>query len=874
MRHNLLTWPEAFTSNTEECGGKGWNLARLHHHGFNIPKGGVISTTLYRSLVCSAEIQHLFKQAKALPEQTLVADCPLLTELQQIFINSVLPDDFKQSLGKFLTDHGLNNSAVAVRSSINQEDSETASFAGIHETSLNVFGQAKIEQAVLSCFASLWTPHAIAYRRKMNIDDDSVSAAVVICKMVAAESAGVAFSCNPASGRQDVIAINANFGLGESVVSGRIEPDQYLVTRFNKEIIQQHIGDKQQLCQAVSKGGTEWLSAPSPSKACLNSTQIIQLANLSDRIFHALGKGEQHQDIEWAFDGQQFVLLQARPVTRLSRVLPMEISHQPEIWSNGNFRDAAPMVTSHLVSEFCDYHINAILHANFDGIYPLNPAYRFARRFKGRFYCNVSLLQWLWFDAVDFPPEKTNINMGGHQPVIHIDKRHTRGFKIKFKRIWRMLKFFRILQHYRKQSARTIQKETELSEHARKIDFDSLSDEQIVTYMKQFDARLSQYNRTFIVLTSYSGTLNLLVQTLEKYVGSRAWGLANELMAGRANITSANHGYELQQLAQQLKDDELASSIVMEPGFDTKRWDNLLPDTSPFKRSFAAFIKQYGHRAIYEIDLSRPRWREDPTYLFKCIKAYLSADMTRKKTTTNFKQNKAWQEVCRSTPFYLRGQIRKQLAMAIAGSELKELSKSTYIRLMEPIRLSLLAVGTRLSERGIIETQSDIFHCARCEITAILKSEWNGATLRDLISTRKTMMAEHTQLSAPDVIIGDTPQSSATPAFDENQTIRGLSAAMGIATGRAKLIYTPEQGEKLRYGDVLVAPSTDPAWTPLFLKASAIVMETGGYLSHGSIVAREYGIPAVVNIPGLLNIIEENDKLLVNGDQGLIQISK
>lgn len=874
MRHNLLTWPEAFASDTEESGGKGWNLARLHHHGFNIPKGGIISTTLYRSLVGRAEIQGLFKQVKVLPDQALVADSPLLVKLQQIFINSVLPDDFKQSLGNFLTDHGLNSSTVAVRSSINQEDSETASFAGIHETSLNVSGQAKIEQAILSCFASLWTPHAIAYRRKMNIDDDHVSAAVVICEMVAAESAGVAFSCDPASGRHDVIAINANFGLGESVVSGRIEPDQYLVTRFNKDIIQQHIGSKQQQCHAVSSGGIEWRSAPSPSKACLNSTQIIQLANLSDRIFHALGKGEQHQDIEWAFDGQQFVLLQARPVTRLSKVLPKEINHQPEIWSNGNFRDAAPMVTSHLVSEFCDYHINAILHANFDGIYPLNPAYRFARRFKGRFYCNVSLLQWLWFDAVDFPPEKTNINMGGHQPVIHIDEQYTRGVKIKFKRIWRMLKFFRQLQHYRKKSAQIIQEETSFSNHVRKIDFDSLSNEQLVTYMKQFDARLSQYNRTFIVLTSYSGTLNLLVKTLEKYVGSRAWGLANELMAGRANITSANHGYELRELSQSLKQDNLALPIVLDKNFSATQWNTLLPDSSVFKQRFKDFIDQYGHRAIYEIDLSRPRWRENPNYLFECIKSYLTTPAINNKVETNLKESKAWQEIRRRTPFYLHRQIRKQLAMAITGSELKELGKSTYIRLMEPIRLSLLTAGKRLKEREIIETQSDIFHCARCEITAILQSKWNGATLRDLISTRKTMMAEHTQLSAPDVIIDDTPQPSVTPAFDENQTIRGLSAAMGIATGPAKLIHTPEQSEKLRYGDVLVAPSTDPAWTPLFLKASAIVMETGGYLSHGSIVAREYGIPAVVNIPGLLNIIEENDKLLVNGDKGLIQVSK
>ena len=874
MKYNLLTWTEAFASNSDECGGKGWNLARLHHHGFKIPKGGVISTTLYRSLVCCAEIQFLFEQIKTLPDQALTADCQTLVELQQIFVNLLLPDIFKQSLHNFLTVHSLNNSAVAVRSSVNEEDSETASFAGIHKTSLNVAGQAQIEQAILACFASLWTPHAIIYRRKMKISDDKINAAVVICEMVPAETAGVVFSCDPASGRHDVIAINANFGLGESVVTGRIEPDQYLVTRFNKQVIQQHIGNKQQQCQLASTGGIEWRSTPSPLETCLNSKQIIQLANLSDRIFHALGQGKQHQDIEWAFDGQQFVLLQARPVTRLNKVLPKEISDQPEIWSNGNFRDAVPMVTTHLVSEFCDYHINAILHANFDGIYPLNPAYRFGRQFKGRFYCNVSLLQWLWFDAMDFPPEKTNINMGGHQPVINIDTQYQQGFKIKLKRIWHMLKFFRLLQHYRKKSAQIFKEETDFSDHARKIDFESLSNERLATYLQKFDSRLSQYNRSFIILTSHSGTINLLVQTLEKHVGERAWALANELMANRGNITSANHGYELKELSQLLKKDKQALAIVLDENFSPTQWKTLLPETSAFKQGVKDFIDRYGHRAIYEIDLSRPRWRENPSYLFECIKDYLSIPANNTKVNTNLKESKAWQEVQRNIPFYMHGQIRKQIAMAIKGSELKELSKSTYIRLMEPIRLALLAAGKRLNEKRIIESQADIFHCAKCEIMAILQSEWNGATLRELINARKSKMLEHTQLSAPDVIINDAPQAFTTPTFDENKTIHGLSAAMGIATGYAKLIHTPEEGNKLKNGDVLVAASTDPAWTPLFLKASAIVMETGGYLSHGSIVAREYGIPAVVNIPGLLSIINENDKLLVNGDQGLIQISQ
>lgn len=873
MTFELLTWPQAFASNSEQCGGKGWNLARLNHYGFTIPRGGVVTAELYCTIIDSPNIRNLIEKISPLSIHELMStESPLLMQLHTAILGVSLPGTFKQSLTKFIDQQQLTDTLLAVRSSATQEDGDTASFAGIHDSVLNICGQDNIEMAILRCFASLWSARAIAYRRKMNISDDHIASAVVITEMVRAESAGIAFSCDPVSGRHDVITINANFGLGESVVSGAVEPDQYRLNRFSKIIIDKHIGQKQQRCQPKAEGGTEWVNTNNRQSVCLSNYQIQTLARLCDRVFHALGSGEQHQDIEWAFDGSKFVMLQARPVTALPKVTCAEISNQPEIWSNGNFRDSAPMVMSRLISEYSDHYINNIMHRNFEGFYPVNPALRFGRQFQGRFYCNVSLLQWLWFDSVGFPTDKMNISLGGHQPLIQIEERYKNGLIKKLYRLWRGLKLFKMLGQYRKQAPIIISAEMKFAECHRQTDYPALSDQDLVDTLQMLVNHLTDYNRAFIMLTAQSGTLFMLIQTLEKYVGERAYALANTLMADCADLTSANHGYQLQGLAQQLMKDTQSLRIIDSAEFQPRKWQTLLPEHSPFKHAFENFITQYGHRAVYEIDLSRPRWREDPSYLFNCIKSYPSlSDTTTKASNRKRESENAWHEIRRHIPRYLHHYIKKQIKTAAHGAELKELSKSTYVCLMEPMRLAFVEMGKRLAQRNVLESADDIFHCALCEVVAVLQNEWDGHGLKILIAERKVIKLAQEQLPAPDVIFDDTPQQIIPHPANSASGLRGIGVAAGIASGTARLIRIPEEGYRLKPGDVLVAPSTDPAWTPLFLNVSAIVMETGGYLSHGSIVAREYGIPAVVNIPGLFNAIKEGDVVEVDGNGGAVR---
>ena len=873
MTNRLLTWQQAYKSDVTTCGGKGWNMALLHHHGFKVPDGGIITNTLYDEVTSLPSIQNLIQQtSKLAPTDLSDPNNTTLSALHEAFLNTELPATFIKTLDDFLAQQQLTNEFISVRSSVNQEDGETASFAGIHDSILNIQGAAEIARAILQCYASVWSARAISYRRKMAISDNDITMALVINQMVNVESAGVAFSCDPASGRHDAITINANYGLGESVVAGSVEPDQYRLNRFHKGIIDQKIGQKQQQCRAKREGGCEWLPTEQPNSACLNERQQKELASLSDRVFHALGNGEQHQDIEWAFDGEQFILLQARPVTAMKKVVCAEISDQPEVWSNGIFRDAVPMVKSNLSIEFCDQIINEILHENFSGFYEIDPALRFGRQFEGRFYCNTSLLQWLWFDAVGFPQEQLNISLGGHQPITKIDEQYKKGIGRKIRRLLRGIKFFSLIQRYRKNIPDIVKSEGGFAQHHRQIDYSALSDEALLDSLKALRHHLSEYNRPFIMMTSLSGALFMLVQTLEKHLGKHAYSLANVLMAGKADITSANHGHQLQHLAQLLNNEPTTKQIILHNSFNPVEWRTALPD-SEFKTAFAGFIEQYGHRAVYEMDLSRPCWRQDPSYLFDCIKGNLNTPRHQTNSANHQqKVDEAWQEIRSNVPRYKHSQIKKQLAAAVIGAEAKELSKSIYVSLMEAMRHALSEIGKRFAKRNLLDSKDDIFHCAQCEIEAILKNRWDGSTLKTLVATRKALKLKREGQPAPDVIINDIPQQTTSSTNIHHAGLTGVGAACGIATGTARLIQTPDEGSRLQAGDVLVAPSTDPAWTPLFLNASAIVMETGGYLSHGAIVAREYGIPAVVNVAGVFSAIKNGETVRVNGDLGSVEV--
>lgn len=300
-------------------------------------------------------------------------------------------------------------------------------------------------------------------------------------------------------------------------------------------------------------------------------------------------------------------------------------------------------------------------------------------------------------------------------------------------------------------------------------------------------------------------------------------------------------------------------------------WEKNLPDSSVFKQAFRGFLEEYGHRGVYELEIMNPRWREDPAYLLNFIKEMLDkADSSGIKAEQKKTGTKAWQEINNRVPAYRRMVIKWLSSQAVKDAEIRERAKSEMVRLMEPIRMLVQEIGCRLVEQNILDLQEDVYHCTWPELASILAGYWDGRGLKTLVSERKGKSKELEALSPPEVVIDDMPAYVAPVPEVSGDMLSGLGVAAGRASGKARLIHHPNEGGNLQHGDVLVAPSTDPAWTPLFLKASAIVMETGGHLSHGAIVAREYGVPAVVNIPGVMRIIKDSQEIVVDGDEGRV----
>ncbi|MDB4896200.1 MAG: pyruvate phosphate dikinase PEP/pyruvate-binding, partial [Firmicutes bacterium] len=423
----LLDWDGAAAAGAETAGGKGWNLGRLHRYGFAVPPGGVISASAYRRFMARPGLRPLIDAlAPVTAADAAAAETVLLLDRLRAAISAApMPHGLMADLDGFLAACGLSSRPVAVRSSATAEDSAAASFAGIHQSFLHVTGVMAVADAVKGCYASLWTPHALAYRRRMALPDDAVAAAVVILAMVPARTAGVGFSCDPRTGRLDRFTIAASLGLGEAVVSGQAEPDAYIVdiTKDPPVVAASKVGRKECMTVARAGGGTE-LAPVAPQDAvqpALTDVQIRELSYLIGRVQDALGGMQCPQDMEWAHDGQQFWVLQARPVTSFTPATFDAVANQPQVWSSANLKDVMPGVQSTLGWSFLRSGIDVLLTAPFlAGGYDCPQGIGWIRLFAGRPYFNLTALQWAFWDAFAMPPGEVNRIMGGHQPEIAV----------------------------------------------------------------------------------------------------------------------------------------------------------------------------------------------------------------------------------------------------------------------------------------------------------------------------------------------------------------------------------------------------------------------------------------------------------------------
>ena len=841
----VLDWAAAAEAGPRTAGGKGWQLGRMAQFGVRVPDGFVLA----------AQSSREHQPGHSVPPAVV------------------------QAVGDALRERGWLDRPLALRSSAPQEDSAGASFAGIHLSCLNVRGQEAALQALTRIWDSLWTPQAQAYRQRLGLPAaDAAGMAVVVMPMIDAVASGIAFTIDPTTGRHDDMVIHANWGLGESLVNGEADGDEY---RLREDELHQgwpvaarRIGSKRRATLPAADGGTQLADTTDAraAQAVLTDAQAETLGDIARDAARALDYSGAGYDIEWAWDGDRFWIVQARPITASARHTYPALQGQPDYWSRGNTREVLPQPMSALEWDAGRVMVQRMLTRGFElSGYATLPGVRLAALFQGRAYLNASVIQWVGYDALGVQPRDMNALLGGPQPEIRVEpltltQRLRHGLRI--------VRYLRRAAPLRRQATTDLPRLLARAQQWLQAPLPA-SDAALGAQLRdQFQAVLAA-DQLFFLQGSGGGALSKLLDLVEKAVPGEGHALTAALMTGGDPSVTAEQGYALMALAQLAEQDAPALAWLRSPDRVDAAWADALPQGSPFKTAFADFLHRYGHRAVYETYLRNPRWREAPGYLLDSALNLIGADPAALRARQDEAARRAWQRVRRALPFWQRLLAAKLLTASRLEGNQREAARSVLVAYLAVARRSALELGRRTAGPRGLAAAEDIFHLNADEIFALADGRTSAAALGRRAAARRAQLQVWADLPDLDVVTEHAGVTPRAPLPDSGAAVsgdswRGTPVAGGSARGRAFVARTPHEGLSMPAGGILVAASSDPAWTPLFLRAGAVVMEVGGYLSHAAIVAREFGIPAVVSVHGILQGVATGDLLEVDAVRGIV----
>lgn len=832
----------AFDVGPGTVGGKAFGLARMARYGLPVPAMLAIGPSLYQSVMQDAAVAAARMQAGDRPgEEDLAA-------IRAAICDHPFTQKFRGQLTEALTRARLDGCTLAVRSSAIGEDGDKASFAGIHESVLQVSGIDETCRAILTVFASAWTMTATSYRLKQGLGLDDAPMALLVCAMVPGKAdpraAGVAFTADPATGARDRYVIEATTGLGDALVRGQVQGHRYDVT-FTPD--QQPIAPK-------SQGG------PLPPEALMTLTRLLQ------RAHDSLGDGDDPLDFEWVWDGHGFTLVQVRPITALPFPSFAGLAGQPTLWSNANFKEVLLPIPSPMGWALAKGSIPPLITIMPERAgYPLPPGLCHIRRFKGRPYLNVSFQQWIWHDGFGTPPAEVNRSLGGHQKEITLPEGSV-GVGRKFRRILNFIRLGIFLTAKGKALAQRSDALIAYARASRQWDLRAMDEAALHARLLEGIHHFADFFDDFAASSGLcGGGLAMFRNKLAKLPDGEDRDRLEGLLTG-GQVDSAEHGRRLRELAQLADSCPVADSILKNGRLP------IPPGDSAFERAFSAYLDDFGHRGVGETDISKPRWIEDPGYLLNQIRLLAGSDADE----TGRNARNAAEATLAGLPRRQRKGLAAAAQKARDGMALREKAKSALVAGLEPARHILLEVARRLVARDILAIPDDIFWLTFTEVDAIRHGDLTGDAAHHLIADRKVRHAAWAAETAPDVFEESLTGTIHLPAdrvakASKNGHWHGMGAYPGQYTGVARVLTGPEQSDRLKAGEILVAATTDPAWTPIFLRAGALIMETGGAVSHGVIVAREYGLPTVVNIPGILTEIRDGETITIDGARGEIR---
>jgi len=879
------------------AGGKGANLGELVGAGLPVPSGFVVTTDAYRALIDDPAIREAIEMMDSLDP---VEDA--LTGIAADLRDLIREREFDEAIEVSVLDaldtdtDATDGTTYSVRSSATAEDLPTASFAGQHETFLGVPEDGVLDR-VRECMTSLFTDRAVAYRARNDISHTDVAMAVVVQPMVDAEVAGVLFTADPDTGNRTVASIDATYGLGDTVVSGEVNADNARVDKETGKILDYEVGQKATELRLADNGeddGTTTEATEERRKArALSDERLGTLVELGTRIEALFGEP---QDVEWALVDRSFRILQSRPITSLFPVPESQSAiddNRLHVYFNAGIEQGMIEAVPPLAVDVWEvmYDVSALL------LLGIEDARAYTAPAGGRLYVDITPL--LGIERIQrglLAGFRTYSEPAAAGLQALLDNRSEEFPGPSLSSLPPVVRFLGgMIRHTGPLVASSILVSVRSLVRAggdadKYREWYEVEGEKAAAELRDSDSLRARVERVFGTGVDYAsfeyiaeGTSRVMPIFVSVWARSTLESMFPEKgetidAAGRGHPDEV--GTRMTLRLGDLADTARTYPAVEEAIEAGQSLDEIasVDGGEQFRTEFEAFLDEFGHRATNEIDVSQLRWRENPTNPLATIRSYLTTgEKGAHRDRLGERQRNAkvaFDHLLDEASSGLAGPIRRRLVRHLLRTyrgyiQLRDEPKQGFGYVFAAWHDVLKEAGERLADEGVLDDSADVWFLHREELFALLDGETSDVPD---IDGRRQAFERYVRMDAPPLMTseGEVPRPVIEDDLDDD-TLTGTGVSAGVVEGVARVVHDPGE-TTLESGEIVVAPSCGPGWTPLFANAGGLVTEAGGRMTHGALVAREYGLPAVVSVLEATDAIENGQRIRVDGTTGTVEV--
>lgn len=886
MEKFILSFNDASATNLSLSGGKGANLCKMTQAKFPVPTGFIVTTLAFQAFLDSLKEVEMFQNymGRIAVDSNNIAETShqIRLLLENTPIPEIISTEIKTSLSEF-----DSNQYFAIRSSATAEDLPHLSFAGQQDTYLNIAGNDQILDHIRKCWSSLFTERAISYRNENQITHTDVQMAVVLQMMVYPQVSGILFTADPISNNHQVMAINASYGLGEAIVSGMVNPDLIKYSKLKEKILDYQVADKEMMIEAIPGGGTirKNVAKELSTIPALTDAQIQQLTLLATNVENYY---KVPQDLEWAIADERLYLLQTRPITSL---FPLPTPKPGDENLHIYFSFGHAQMNTNPISPLGLSFLQLLLPF---GRPSLKMAYSpYLLEAGGRLYADLNTILNNKIGRKAFPTiihvaEPVSANQIQHlvttPDFLERNQIPSRKFQFSAAREWLIPLIGRVVKAlFFDRMDDVPNKVMKRNQHALEMYREKLENTPIpakIALIEEISARIF-YERVVINAPLIGAGFVSQKMINENLVDNKQKDLLKKVQRGLEGNITTEMDLVIADLADGLSSEPELVKLFHKIVNGEVAWNDKVLHAFPlFEVKWCTFMQKFGMRVPGEIDIALPRWQNQPQSLLQMLLSFVenqgSNGHRERFARLNEESTNARHEILLSLKKTWKGKlkvplIKRLLRVFSVMAPLREHPKYMIVCFMQDIRTELVAIATELVKQGDLENVDDIWFIRLNELhTHFLEHK---QPLKQIVSERKQEYQHFAKMTPPRVITsdGEIPTMRLSGENFPEGAFAGSPVSAGIVEGPAHVIMDPAL-DRLLPGEILVAPFTDPGWTPLFVNAIGLVLETGGLMTHGSVVAREYGIPAVVGITEGTKVIHTGMKIRVNGDLGYVEI--